>query len=150
MKTIIWIGILFFLTQCGYTAVYKDNTKERIKITIIEMSGDKELNNLIKSELKTYFKSDGNKLFNLSINSDYEKRINTKDATGKPEEFQLTLITNVNINYGDKTDKALFKESFKMKNSSDTFELKKYEDIIKKNLSKSTKDKLVLKLISLE
>ena len=59
------------------------------------------------------------------LNSNYEKRINTKDATGKPEEFQLTLITNVNINYGDKTDKALFKESFKMKNSSETFELKK-------------------------
>tara|TARA_B100000900_G_C20528496_1_gene695262 strand:+ start:601 stop:1053 length:453 start_codon:yes stop_codon:yes gene_type:complete len=150
MKNFIWISILFFLAQCGYTAVYKDNTEKRFTINIIEMSGNKQMNNLIKSELKSYSKAEANKIFNLNINSEYEKKINTKDATGKPEEFQLTLITNIDINLEDEKIKALFKESFKMKNSTDMFELKKYEDIIKRNLAKSTKEKLILKLISLE
>mgnify|MGYP001372630788 CR=1 FL=1 len=150
MKNFIWISIFIFLSQCGYTAVYKDNTKKKFTINIIEMSGDKQMNNLIKSELKSYSKTEANKKFNLYINSEYKKRISTKDATGKPEEFQLTLITNVDINFEDEKVKALFKESFKMKNSTDMFELKKYENIIKENLAKSTKEKLVLKLISLK
>ncbi len=150
MKNFIWISIFLFLSQCGYTAVYKDNTNKKFTVNVIQMNGNKQMNNLLKSELKSYSKTKANKIFNLNINSEYEKKISTKDATGKPEEFQLTLITNVDINFEEEKVKALFKESFKMKNSTDMFELKKYENIIKRNLAKSTKEKLILKLISLE
>jgi len=150
MKTVIWISILIFLTQCGYTALYKDSANQNIKISLINMSGNKELNNLIKNELKNYFKKDSNNEFFLKINTNYEKKINTKDATGKPLEFQLELITNVNINFNEKNIETTFNESFNITNSSDAFELKKYENTVKRNFAKSTKDSIILKLISLK
>ena len=150
MKTTIWISILLFLTQCGYTALYKNNTNQNIKILSVDMSGDDDMNNLIKTELKNYFNTDSSSEYNLKINTNYQKEINTKDATGKPLEFRLELITNVNINFGDENIEAIFNESFNIANSSDTFELRKYENTIKRNFAKLTKDKIILKLTSLK
>lgn len=150
MKNIIFIVIFIFINACGYKAVYKDNEKHNIKIAISKMSGNEEMNNLIKSELNSYFTTNSNKEFIIELKTNLDKKITTKDTTGKAEEFQLTLITMVNINIGDKKIKSSFNENFKMKNSSDTFELKKYEKIIKRNFARSIKDKLILKLISIQ
>ena len=150
MKTTIWISILLFLTQCGYTALYKNNTNQNIKISSIEMIGDNQMNNLIKTELKNYFNTKSNNEYSLKIKTNYQKEVNTKDATGKPLEFRLELITNVNINFGGENIETIFIENFNITNSSDTFELRKYENTIKRNFAKLTKDKIILKLISLK
>ena len=150
MRALIWIHILFFLSQCGYTAIYKDNEKQNIKISILQYNGDKKINKLLDAELKNYINSDSDNEYLIIVNTDYKKRTNTKDATGKPIDFQLSLITNVIINYKNKTIKTTFNESFKIKNSSDAFELIKYENSIKNNFVKSTKNKLILKLLSLK
>ena len=150
MKNIFWITILFFITSCGYTALYKDNKSHDIKITISSITGDQYVNNLINLELKNYLDSESNSEFLLDINTFYEKKVSTKDATGKPEEFQLSLITNLNINNNEKNFKSIFKESLKIKNSSDKFELNNYENSIKENFARSTKEKILLKLVSLQ
>ena len=150
MKTIFWISILIFLTQCGYTALYKDNKNHNIKITLNKMSGDNQINELIKTELKNYFKTDTKNEYILKINTNFKKDIITKDATGKPLEFRLKLTTNVNINFGEKNIETEFNETFNIANSSDTFELKKYENIVKRNFARSTKEKIILKVVSLK
>ena len=150
MRIIIWISIVLFLTQCGYTALYKNNTNQNIKILSINMSGDDHMNNLLRTELKNYFNTNSNNEYNLKIITNYKKEVNTKDATGKPLMFRLELITNVNINFGNENIETVFSESFNITNSSDTFELRKYENTIKKNFAKLTKDKIILKLISLK
>ena len=150
MKTTIWISIVLFLTQCGYTALYKNNTNQNIKILSINMSGDDHMNNLLRTELKNYFNTNSNNEYNLKIITNYKKEVNTKDATGKPLMFRLELITNVKINFGNENIETVFSESFNITNSSDTFELRKYENTIKKNFAKLTKDKIILKLISLK
>ena len=150
MKNIIWISIVLFLTQCGYTALYKNNTNQNIKILSINMSGDDHMNNLLRTELKNYFNTNSNNEYNLKIITNYKKEVNTKDATGKPLMFRLELITNVKINFGNENIETVFSESFNITNSSDTFELRKYENTIKKNFAKLTKDKIILKLISLK
>ena len=150
MKNIIWISIILFLTQCGYTALYKNNSSQNIKILSLSMSGDDHMNNLIKNELKNYFDTDSNNEYNLKIDTSYQKKVNTKDATGKPLEFRLELDTNVNINFDGENIEASFNESFNITNSSDTFELRRYENTIKRNFAKITKDKIILKLISLK
>ena len=149
MKTIFWISILIFLTQCGYTALYKDNTNQNIKISLVEMNGDNQINELIKAELKNYFKTDTKNEYDLKINTNFQKNVNTKDATGKPLEFRLELTTNVSIKFDEKNIETKFSETFNIANSSDTFELKKYENIVKRNFAKATKEKIILKLVSL-
>ena len=150
MKTIFWISILIFLTQCGYTALYKDNTNQNIKIYLVEMNGDNQMNELIRTELKNYFKTDTKNEYALKINTNFQKNIITRDATGKPLEFRLELKTNVNINFDEKNIETEFNETFNIANSTDTFELKKYENIVKRNFAKSTKEKIIFKLVSLK
>lgn len=150
MKTIFWISILIFLTQCGYTALYKNDNNHNIKITLNEMSGDNQINQLIKTELKNYFKTDTKNEYILKINTNFKKDIITKDATGKPLEFRLELTTNVNINFGEKNIETEFNETFNITNSSDTFELRKYENIVKRNFARSTKEKIIFKIVSLK
>ena len=150
MKNFIWIFILIFLNGCGYTALYKNNENHNIRIEITDMSGDKNINNLINLELKRYFNTKSENKFKLIISTKYEKKVNTKDTTGKPEEFQLSLITSLDIIKGENIYKTKFNESFKMKNSTDTFELNNYENIIKENFARSTKDKIILKLVSIQ
>ena len=147
MKNIIFLLILFILTSCGYTSVYK-NENEDIKITIIDLKGDRKINNFIKSELKSYINSSSSNNYKLIINNNYNKKINTKDTTGKAVDFQLNLNTDVQINKNDKNKTSSFFETFKMKNSSDTFALNEYENIILKNFAKSIKQKIVLELVS--
>lgn len=149
MKNIIFLLILFILTSCGYTSVYK-NENEDIKITIIDLKGDRKINNFIKSELKSYINSSSSNNYKLIINTNYNKKINTKDTTGKAVDFQLNLNTDVQINKNDKNKTSSFFETFKMKNSSDTFALNEYENIILKNFAKSIKQKIVLELVSFE
>lgn len=149
MKNIIFLLILFILTSCGYTSVYK-NENEDIKITIIDLKGDRKINNFIKSELKSYINSSSPNNYKLIINNNYNKKINTKDTTGKAVDFQLNLNTDVQINKNDKNKTSSFFETFKMKNSSDTFALNEYENIILKNFAKSIKQKIVLELVSFE
>ena len=131
MKTIIWISIILFLTQCGYTALYKNNTNQNIKISSIDMRGDNDMNNLIKTELKNYFYTVTNNEYGLKIETNYQKEVNTKDATGKPLEFRLELVTNVNINFSGENIEAVFNESFNMKSISDKLEEQDYEENIK-------------------
>ena len=149
MKNLIFLLILFILTSCGYTSMYKDNN-ENINIAIIDLEGNKKINNLIKSELKSYINTNSSSIYNLIIKTDYNKKINTKDTTGKAVDFQLNLTTNVQSNKKNKNKTTSFFETFKMKNSSDTFTLNEYENIILKNFAKSIKQKIVLELVSFE
>ena len=149
MKNLIFFLILFILTSCGYTSMYKDKN-ENINIAIIDLEGNKKINNLIKSELKSYINTNSSSIYNLIIKTDYNKKINTKDTTGKAVDFQLNLTTNVQINKKNKNKTTSFFETFKMKNSSDTFALNEYENIILKNFAKSIKQKIVLELVSFE
>ena len=107
MKNIIFLLILFILTSCGYTSVYK-NENEDIKITIIDLKGDRKINNYIKSELKSYINSSSSNNYKLIINNNYNKKINTKDTTGKAVDFQLNLNTDVQINKNDKNKTSSF------------------------------------------
>ena len=52
MKNKILIIILFFtFSQCGYTPIYSKYNKLNFEITINNLSGDREINNLIKSNI---------------------------------------------------------------------------------------------------
>ena len=150
MKKIIYICILLILNSCGYTALYKNNNNKNIKVTITEINGDKKINDLIKLELNNYLNAETTNNFNLKIKTDYNKKINTKDTTGKALDYQLTLTTTVQINLNGKDKSSSFFETFKIKNSSDTFALNEYENIVKKNFARSTKEKIILELISIE
>lgn len=149
IKKILLIFLIFFLSQCGYSSVYKNNPDQNFKILITELSGDQYFNKKLNSELRMYFDNDGDKIFNINIVSNFDTKVISKDAAGKISNFELTINSLFKINDNNKNYEFNFSESVKIKKKDNAFEQKKYENIIKENFAKSIKEKLIFKLNSL-
>ena len=148
MKKIFLLVSIIFIYSCGYTPLYLEGKKDLL-INIKEIKGDLELNNYIKNDFKITSNENSKNIFNLKVETKYEKIILTKDATGKATDYRLdftaifTVISKQNKNIS-------YKESFKIKNSDEKFEQSNYEKEIKRNFSEIVKDKLVLYLLNLD
>ena len=51
MKKIISVIFIILLSSCGYNSIYQNTQSSNFKINIINMSGDKEINDEIKKQL---------------------------------------------------------------------------------------------------
>ena len=49
-KSISLIFLIFFLTNCGFTPVYQNYTNINYSIEQVDYTGDRELNNFLKSK----------------------------------------------------------------------------------------------------
>ena len=148
IKKIYLLLIILILTSCGYTPIYNSSDKSDYKINIIEKSGDRLINNLIVSEIKAISNSQSNTIFNLNINTVFEKIIISKDAKGTVSEHQLILRSTFVIRKGDKSETISFVEKQNVKNTSDIFEQKNYENVIKRNFVISQIRKLNIELLT--
>jgi len=148
IKKIYPILIILILTSCGYTPIYNSPNKSDYKINIIEKSGNKLINNLIISEIKGISNPQSNTIFNLKIDTVYEKIIISKNVKGTVSDYQLILRSNFEIRKGDKIETISFVEKQNIKNTSDIFEQKNYEDTIKRNFVISLVRKLNLELLT--
>ena len=150
MKKLIYIFVFIFLTQCGYSVVYNNKDSENISIILTDVKGDIKLNNKIKSELKKYLSNKQGKLFKISILTDYKKIIISKDSKGVAVEYKLEANTKFSILYNGDNFEFSANEKLNTKNTSSSFELKKYENIIKINFAESITEKLISKLITIK
>ena len=149
MKNITLIFLLLFLTACGYSAIYKNQKTFDFRINILSEIGDDEMNNLIKNEIRLYSNKDSKNIYNLKINTAYEKKILTKNSTGVITDYNLSAISEFSINIKDQTKIFKFEESINIKNQSDTFEQNTYEKNIKRNFASSIREKLISAILSL-
>ena len=145
-KNLIFIVLLIFLSNCGYSTVYKNNSVSNINIIIVEMNGNREINNRINSRLKKYYSDATENIFRIKMNTILNKEIISKDATGKITNYQLQAISSFQINYNEKNISFTFKEKLNIKNIEDSFEQRKYENVVKNNFASSIQEKLILKL----
>ena len=145
-KNLIFLIFFIFLSQCGYSAVYNNNSNLNIKITLLGMSGDREFNNKIDSKLRKFYNKEKDKEFKVNLSTIVSKEIVSKDAKGKVIDYILLASATFKINYNDINETFTFKESLNIKNIDDTFEQRKYENAIKDNFASSINNKLILKL----
>ena len=150
MKNIILIFFLLFLYSCGYTSVYKNQKSQDFQINIIEMTGDIEINNLIKNELKFYSNRNSNNKYDISINSEYQKIIISKNSAGVATDYKILVDTKISINLNNENNIFNFNENINIKSNSNSFEQKNYERNIKKNFASSIKNKFIIKIFNLD
>ena len=150
MKNKLTIILLLFLSSCGYSAIYKNIKSNSLMLNIIGAQGNVEMNNLIKNELELYSNPEAVKKFDININTLYEKKIISKNSSGVVTNYQLSTSVEFTVIDNEKEKKILFLEKFKIENNPDSFEQKKYENIIKKNFANIIREKLILKLSSFE
>ena len=110
------------------------------------MRGDNQLNNLVKTQLAKYSKNDSDKVYNVVVDTKHEKIIISKDKTGRATNLQLTTNINFKVNFNQKNYNFSFNESLNIENSSDSYEQRKYENIIKNNFIQSIVKKLIVRL----
>ena len=150
MKNLILILFLIFLNSCGYTSVYKNQKLEDFQITVLEMTGDKEFNNLIKNELKLHSNINSINKYEISLNSNYQKITTSKNSAGVGTDYKILANTIVTINLNNKNIILNFSENINIKSNSNSFEQNNYERNIKKNFASSIKDKFIIKIFNLD
>ena len=145
-KNIILVSLIFFLTNCGFTPIYIKNDNINFSIERINYTGDRELNNFLKTNLKKYKNEKSeNKIF-VDVESKYEKIILSKDGAGEVSNYQLRAEVIFLIKSTNKRIKIVEKSI--MKSISDKFEEESNETSIKENFASSISYKFASELIS--
>jgi len=148
-KKIFLLVAILFLSSCGYKAIYSKKiiTNHEFYISKINFIGDRKINLKIKEKLNNYTINKKNKNFILNITSTSEKIVLVKDSSGSATDYQKRISLSVEVLIDDKSNNSfMVVESFNYKNTSNKFNLKRYEKEINNNLAETTADKLIFKL----
>ena len=83
---------------------------------------------------------------NIKINSKDDEIILSKDSR-EPLIFEINIFTEIKIEFNNADNKVLrFNEKFSFNNQSNKFDLKRYKDSIKENLTNKIFDEIILQL----
>ena len=146
-KTFI-LFLILSLTHCGFSPIYNSNIKSDYEIIISEITGDMYINNLINNNIRSISDINSKNKYNLSIDTKYQKLIISKDSKGSPTEYELSVTSTISIENNNQTKTISINEKQNIKNISDIFELKNYENSIKENFVNEIIRKLNLELIN--
>ena len=147
-----FIIIFFILTLygCGFNPIYNVSNEIKYKILVNEMTGDQFINSIIKDEIFKNSNKNSKEILKINLNTSYEKIILSNDTKGSPSEFQVIAKTTFEIIYDDKIVKNDFNEKQILKNTSDFFGQKSYEENIKQNFARSIARKFNLRLLTIK
>ena len=143
-KNIVILSLIFFLTSCGFTPIYLKNNNINFSIEQINFSGDRELNNFLKTSLSRYKNEKVNNKIFIEGESKYNKIILSKDGTGEVTNYQLEAEVVFLIKSTNKEIK--FTEKKIMERMVDKFEETKYEKSVKQSFASSITYKLISEL----
>ena len=148
IKPFVFFIIILMVTSCGFSPIYDSQNKINYKIVVIEIKGDRYLNNIINNEIKSISNSNSEKVIKLKLNTIYEKTIISKDSKGTASEYEIKVKSMFAIeNFNNKI--LVFDESQILKNTSNIFQQKNYENTIKANFASSIVRKLKLSLVDI-
>ena len=147
-----FIIIFFILTLygCGFNPIYNVSNEIKYKILVNEMTGDQFINSIIKDEIFKSSNKNSKEILKINFNTSYEKIILSNDTKGSPSEFQVIAKTTFEIIYDNKIIKNDFNEKQILKNTSDFFGQKNYEENIKQNFANSIARKFNLRLLTIK
>ena len=144
-KKIIIFTLILFLSNCGFTPVYLNNSKVNFSIEQVNFEGDRELNNFLKINLSRYKNTNDNKKIFIEANTKYEKIVLSKDTTGKATSYQLVAEVIFLIKPNNK--KIVVTEKKIMDNMNDNFEENRFERSTKQGFASLISSKLISELI---
>ena len=148
MKNKILIILLIILSGCGYSSIYENNQTRNFKLSIIKSNGDDEFNNLIKKELKLFSSNNSEKEYFLSIDTNYQKVVTSKNLAGVPDTYNISLSAIILVEINNKINNFQFKEDINISANTNLFEQNNYEKNIKRNFASSIGEKLIIKILN--
>ena len=144
IKNYILILLLLFLSNCGYEAVL-NNKDYQFSININKIDGDQKINSQIINNFNNLRENE--KKYNLTLTSNKERKIISKDSKGDPSIFELKIEINYIVK---KEGETLISNKINKKttynNITDKFELESYEKTIINNLVSEITDNIMLSI----
>ena len=139
-KNILIISLLIFLSNCGFTPIYLNNKNINFSIEQVNYTGDRELNNFLKTILNQYKNEKvDNKIF-IETSSVYKKNILSKNKAGEVSDYQIEAEVIFLIKPSNKKIKITEKKI--MQSIDDKFEETRNERSIKQSFASSISKKL--------
>ena len=144
-KIYLLIIILFLNNNCGFTPKYAGYKGINYDLSIDKMSGDRELNNFIKSQLRRYEnkKESEIKIINIDIESKFEKKAIARNTKGNVTRFDLITQVELILSSKDFTQKLTIRDNFKIDKIEDSVEESNYILIVKKDIAERIMEKLI-------
>ena len=144
-KKIALIFLIFLLfNQCGYQPIF--STKNiNFNINKLETGGELKIGKIIAKKLANFGEKGSTKNnYDLIIFSELNKNISSKDKKGNPTTFSLNMSVRLTVadGLGEKKEKV-FNQTTSYNNDSNKFDLRKYENSLKKNLSEKITDDII-------
>ena len=130
LKIFKYFFIIIFITSCGYTPIYSNLKNKNINIQVEKINGNKDVNQLIIQKLSRYQNQSSEKVYNVKIDTNYEKLILAKNTAGNATNFRLNLDVKIIATLNGISKELKFNEKFDMKKGDTIFEEEKYENII--------------------
>jgi hypothetical protein len=147
MKKIFILCVILIIPHCGFSPLYQSN-EINYQININKIEGDKVINSKIKSEIERISDKNTQKIFDIQINTKYEKIIAAKNSKGSITDYLLIATAKFIISDSKNKETIVFQEKQNIKNNSDFVAQRNYENTIKKNFAASFVKKLNLDLLS--
>ena len=130
LKIFKYVFIIIFITSCGYSPIYSNLKNKNINIQVEKINGNKNVNQLIVQKLSRYQNQSSEKVYNVKIDTNYEKLILAKNTAGNATNFRLNLDVKIIATLNGISKELKFNEKFDMKKGDTIFEEEKYENII--------------------
>lgn len=142
MKQILIIFILF-ITSCGFKPIYLKNDQLIKKFNKITLEGDSSINKQIIDELNLEINLASNE--KLIIQTNYKLEATSKNSKGQIETYR-SIINSQLITKKDEEilETKNFVAETSYNNRDNNFELVKYQNEIKKNLTNKIIEEIIL------
>ena len=143
-KYAVILIVILFTSNCGFTPVYLNEGIKKISIEQIKLSGDRTLNNYLKSNLNKYRNKESTKKISLEVISYYQKNILSKDSSGNTNKYELVTEVIFTINPYDQ--RLSFKQNKIMENMANKSDERKFEISTKQTFANTIVNELMDKL----
>ncbi|MDC0853560.1 hypothetical protein OAP58_02685 [Candidatus Pelagibacter sp.] len=150
IKKSLIIILLIFLSHCGFSPMFKNINNSQYNIILESVDGDREINNLIKSNLNRYGYEENRAELKINIKTKYVKDIIAKDSTGKTTDYQIKILTIFELQHNKGLKTITIEEAFDYKSIDDKLAELDYERSIKINLTNIIISKLITQISRLK
>ena len=140
MRNIYLLLFIIFIPNCGFESVYssKNFLFEIGKINFEE----NDRNRQIARSLRSISNKNAQKVLDIELNSNLEKRVVSKTKTGDPETFELTVSVTIKV----LKKEQVFVSQQNYSNNDNKFQLNQYEKEIEEQLVTEIIDDILIYL----
>ncbi len=136
MKNLKYLFIFFFLLSCGYTPIYQTDQNSKIRLNIINYSGDKKLGRSITKGIERLKNNKSDNIYDLNLIGSKKESIASKDKKGNISTYKMLI--EVDFNLESKENNKIFSKKFIKETTynsmNNKFELSQYELNLEKNM----------------